>query len=90
MSEERRQGDSDLKQAVALLQKDMEYIKLAIDTNLADFKEHIRTSEPIREKVSSIDSFKKSFDEHITSDRWCFSLVVTVQLAILSKLMGAW
>ena len=90
MSEERRKDDGDMRQAIALLQQDMTYIKKALDINLEDFKEHIRTSTPFREKVSSVDQFKKSLDDHTSVDRWMFGLLISIQLAMFAKIAGAW
>lgn len=89
-NKERRQDYWDMKQAIALLQKDVHYIKEAIDGNHHDFKEHIQSAIPYRDKVANIMVIEKSLDTHIVQDRWLFGILCTMQVAILTKIMGTW
>lgn len=79
MSEERRHDYSEMKQDIALIKQDINYIKEAV----GDLK-------PIRDKAATIDLFKRSFDDHTIADRWMFGILITIQLAMFTKIAGVW
>jgi len=89
MMEERR-GDGEMRQAIALLQRDLEYIKEKIDNNFDDFKDHIEPAQEFRDKVSGIKNIKEALESHTTADRWLFALMYSMQIAIFTKVVGVW
>jgi len=90
MSDERRQDYSTMNTDIALLKNDVSYIKSMIEGNYKDFKTHVDTAQPFRDKVIGMDDFKKSFDGHVVSDRWGFGVIISLLVMILTKNMGVW
>ena len=88
--EDRRKDDSSILVAIAKIQSDLSHIKEKIDRSVSQFDEHVDTSHTFRDKVTRLENTKDSLDGHIVQDRWAFSIMFTMQIAILTKMIGAW
>jgi len=88
--EERRHDSNSMKTDIEVLKTDVKYIKDMLSGNFVQFTEHVKTAQPFRDKVNSIEQLKQSFDGHVVSDRWGFGIIISLLLAILTKNMGAW
>ena len=71
---------------LALIEKDIGYIKTFIDEDRHKMKDHIETSEEFRSKVIELSHFGEDLDNHIIADRWMFGLLITLEVAALGKL----
>lgn len=80
----------DNKTDIAVLKNDVAHIKKMLDANFKDFKEHVDTAQPFRDKVNAIESMKDAFNSHVVSDRWAFGIMISLLIAILTKGMKVW
>lgn len=56
-----------------------------------DMKEDIAVIKNNIEHIKlAISDKKDDLDEHVLQDRWLFGIMFTMQIAILTKMMGAW
>ena len=83
MTEYNRRADDS---RIDLLAKDVAYIREFIEQDRDKFSAHIETSEKYREKVDSLSTIKKSFDDHAINDKWMFSTIIGLLIFILGKL----
>ena len=79
---ERRRPDPDIQ----LIKQDIAYIKTFIAEDRAESKDHIKTSEVYRDKVSKLYNVKDKLDEHILQDRWLHTTIIGLLLFVLGKL----
>lgn len=88
--EERRFYDkkiSDVTSDIALIKKDLEYIKRFIEDDREKMKDHIESSDTFREKVTHLQGLEADFQEHKIADRWIQALIATTQIAIIAMLV---
>lgn len=83
MPEERRHPDPD----IALIKKDVAYIREFIKEDRDKMKEHIETSEIFRDKVNKLSAVSKEFDSHVVQDRWIQGLILTGVISIIIRLV---
>jgi hypothetical protein len=83
MEYERRRADPD----IALIKKDVEYIKQFIEEDREKMREHLQTSDSFREKVTKLSGLQNEFNDHRVQDRWIQGLMATSQLAIVGMLI---
>lgn len=88
--EERRKDNESIQVAIAEIKGDVRYIKERLTRSVTQFDEHVKTSEGFRDKVTRLENVRDQLDAHIIADKWLFGLMFTMQVAILTKLIGVW
>jgi len=80
----------DLSKDIALIKKDLAYIRKELDENLVSFKDHVKTSHEYRNKVLVLEGMDKTLNQHVVQDMWVQGMIFTSMIAILTKLTGVW
>jgi hypothetical protein len=77
---ERRSVNSNLETDIAVIKEQITHVR-----GLLEETRETQLSNTL--KLSSFDSLKKDFDSHVTSDRWLFTLLVTLIIGVFVKIV---
>lgn len=73
---------------IAVIFQKIETIEKYIKEEKDIFKDHVKSSDDFREKVTRHEEQLKSIRTELTLFKWMFGIVITVGVAILAKLIN--
>ena len=80
--------DIDIKSAILLIKKDLDYLKKFIEEDRKKYDEHIQSADSFREKVIKHESQLSAIASELLLVKWMLGIIITVGLALLGKLLN--
>ena len=85
--EERRLNNALIHEDIALIKKDLEYIREKIDGNLNRFEEHVESSQAYRDRVLELGSLESKFTDHLKHENLMFTILTSVTVSTLAGVL---
>ena len=76
---------SEVESRLASIEKDLTYIRDFIESDREAYKEHLKTAENYRSRVTILEERDKGHSREHIYYRWLFGIIISVGIALLTK-----